>query len=44
MNNKNVGFLGGGRITRVFLEGWHRAGRLRQRSWSAIPTPRCWAG
>jgi pyrroline-5-carboxylate reductase len=25
MSNKSVGFIGGGRITRIFLEGWKRA-------------------
>lgn len=25
MSNKTVGFVGGGRITRIFLEGWQRA-------------------
>lgn len=28
MSNKAVGFIGGGRITRIFLEGWTRAGKL----------------
>lgn len=28
MTNKTIGFIGGGRITRIFLEGWHRAGEL----------------
>jgi pyrroline-5-carboxylate reductase len=28
MNSKTVGFIGGGRITRIFLEGWTRAQRL----------------
>ncbi len=25
MTEKNIGFIGGGRITRIFLEGWTRA-------------------
>lgn len=28
MTNKSIGFIGGGRITRIFLEGWKRAGQL----------------
>lgn len=28
MTNKTIGFIGGGRITRIFLEGWQRAGQL----------------
>jgi len=28
MNNKSVGFIGGGRITRIFLEGWKRGNAL----------------
>lgn len=28
MNNKTIGFIGAGRITRIFLEGWKRQGRL----------------
>ena len=28
MSNKPIGFIGGGRITRIFLEGWKRAGQL----------------
>ncbi len=28
MSNKTVGFIGGGRITRIFLEGWTRAKAL----------------
>jgi len=28
MSNKAVGFIGGGRITRIFLEGWRRANAL----------------
>jgi pyrroline-5-carboxylate reductase len=28
MSNKTIGFIGGGRITRIFLEGWTRAGKL----------------
>jgi thioredoxin 1 len=28
MSNKTIGSIGGGRITRIFLEGWTRAGKL----------------
>lgn len=28
MNHKTLGFIGGGRIVRIFLEGWRRAGKL----------------
>jgi pyrroline-5-carboxylate reductase len=28
MTNKTIGFIGGGRITRIFLAGWKRAGML----------------
>jgi pyrroline-5-carboxylate reductase len=28
MTNKTVGFIGGGRVTRIFLEGWKRANAL----------------
>lgn len=28
MTNKSIGFIGGGRITRIFLEGWRRAVQL----------------
>jgi pyrroline-5-carboxylate reductase len=28
MHHKSIGFIGGGRITRIFLEGWRRAGHL----------------
>ena len=28
MSNQTIGFMGGGRITRIFLEGWTRAGTL----------------
>lgn len=28
MKTQSVGFIGGGRITRIFLEGWKRAGKL----------------
>ncbi|RPI03112.1 MAG: pyrroline-5-carboxylate reductase [Ignavibacteriae bacterium] len=31
MNNKSVGFIGGGRITNIILQGWKRAGKLPQR-------------
>ncbi len=28
MTNKSVGFVGGGRVVRIFLEGWRRAGKV----------------
>lgn len=28
MTNQTIGFVGGGRIVRIFLEGWKRAGKL----------------
>lgn len=28
MSPQSIGFIGGGRITRIFLEGWQRAGQL----------------
>jgi pyrroline-5-carboxylate reductase len=28
MSNQSIGFVGGGRITRIFLEGWQRANAL----------------
>jgi len=31
MTNKTIGFIGGGRITRIFLAGWKRAGELPTR-------------
>lgn len=31
MNSKSIGFVGGGRITRIFLEGWQRAQKLPAR-------------
>jgi pyrroline-5-carboxylate reductase len=31
MNHKTIGFIGGGRITRIFLEGWQRANALPAR-------------
>lgn len=31
MTTMTMGFIGGGRITRIFLEGWERAGRLPER-------------
>ena len=31
MTSKTIGFIGGGRITRIFLEGWQRAGQLPAR-------------
>jgi pyrroline-5-carboxylate reductase len=31
MNGKSVGFVGGGRVARIFLEGWTRAAKLPAR-------------
>lgn len=31
MTNKSIGFIGGGRITRIILAGWQRAGQLPAR-------------
>ena len=31
MHHKTIGFVGGGRITRIFLEGWQRAQKLPAR-------------
>jgi pyrroline-5-carboxylate reductase len=31
MTNKSLGFVGGGRVTRIFLEGWKRAGKLARK-------------
>ena len=31
MSNKTVGFVGGGRIVRIFVEGWKRANALPTR-------------
>ena len=28
MHHKTIGFIGGGRVTRIFLEGWKRAEKL----------------
>lgn len=28
MHHKTIGFIGGGRITRIFIEGWQRSGKL----------------
>jgi pyrroline-5-carboxylate reductase len=30
MNTRSIGFIGGGRIVRIILEGWKRAGKLTQ--------------
>jgi pyrroline-5-carboxylate reductase len=37
MNNPTIGFLGGGRVARIFLEGWTRAQRLPARIVVADP-------
>jgi len=31
MHHKSIGFIGGGRISRILLEGWQRAGKLPAR-------------
>jgi pyrroline-5-carboxylate reductase len=31
MSNQTIGFVGGGRIVRILLEGWKRAGRLPEK-------------
>jgi pyrroline-5-carboxylate reductase len=31
MHHQSIGFVGGGRITRIFLTGWQKAGKLPQR-------------
>lgn len=31
MHHKSIGFIGGGRVTRIFLGGWQRAGALPSR-------------
>ena len=31
MNNQTIGFVGGGRIVRIFLEGWKRARKLPEK-------------
>lgn len=31
MSNQTIGFIGGGRIVRILLEGWKRAGKLPER-------------
>ena len=31
MNDRTIGFIGGGRVARIFLEGWSRAGKLPAR-------------
>ena len=28
MTNRTIGFVGGGRVARIFLEGWKRGGAL----------------
>lgn len=39
MNNKTTGFIGGGRITRIFLAGWTRANKLPDRITVSDPNP-----
>jgi len=39
MNTPTIGFIGGGRIARIFLEGWTRAGKLPARIVIADPNP-----
>jgi pyrroline-5-carboxylate reductase len=31
MENTSIGFIGGGRVTKIILQGWNRAGKLPQR-------------
>ncbi|HRY49780.1 MAG TPA: NAD(P)-binding domain-containing protein [Candidatus Paceibacterota bacterium] len=31
MSNRTIGFIGGGRVTRIFLEGWKRANALPEK-------------
>jgi antitoxin component of RelBE/YafQ-DinJ toxin-antitoxin module len=35
--NQSIGFIGGGRVARIFLEGWARAGKLPVRLVIADP-------
>jgi pyrroline-5-carboxylate reductase len=37
MNKRSIGFLGGGRVARIFLEGWTRANKLPARLVIADP-------
>lgn len=39
MNAPSVGFLGGGRVARILLAGWRRAGRLPEHLVIADPSP-----
>jgi pyrroline-5-carboxylate reductase len=39
MNDKTIGFIGGGRVTRIFLEGWTRARKLPASITVSDPNP-----
>lgn len=39
MNIESIGFVGGGRITRIFLEGWHRSAILPRSIVVSDPDP-----
>lgn len=39
MNTNNIGFIGGGRIARILLEGWRRAGALPEEIVVYDPNP-----
>jgi pyrroline-5-carboxylate reductase len=39
MTNQSVGFIGGGRVTRIFLEGWARAQKLPASVTVSDPNP-----
>ena len=39
MTTPSLGFIGGGRVTRIFLEGWTRAGRLPANVIVSDPNP-----
>lgn len=39
MSNPTIGFIGGGRITRIFLEGWKRANALPSSILISEPSP-----
>ncbi len=39
MRNKTVGFIGGGRVTTIFLEGWRRAQRMPESVTVSDPNP-----
>ena len=37
MNNPTVGFIGGGRVARILLEGWTRAKKLPAEVMDLVP-------